>query len=308
MMNTDIQLSFVVPVYGEPGSVETFLRGLIAEADCLDESYDIVVVTDGSSDEMDTMLRRVDADFGCLQMLELSRAFGVDVALTAGVEAASGASVITFDRQCDNWQAVVGSLLAAHRQGVEVVDAVGPKRPAVSLLARIDGVLGAPSVSRLVDMRLIARPVVDAIKASGWSVCLPAALERAGFRQQTIRHESPTTDWSSAPDVKPTWWFWTMWGICAALLGTTVTLLVITLCMTVTGNGSLGLWGVTLFTALLTSQVLLVAGLSRQVILQRGRLTHEKLYIVRDTTRLDRDDDSANDAAGLTGAGYVVYT
>jgi hypothetical protein len=308
MMNTDIQISFVVPVAEQAGTVESFLRGLITEADRLGSTYEIVVVDDGSSDETDTILRRIEADFGCLRILQLSRAFGVDVALTAGVEASAGSVVITFDRHCDDWPTLVGSLLEANRQGAEVVDVLGPKTAPVSLVARLDRLVGASPVVGASDMRLIARPVIDSIKASGWNVCLPEALSKAGFRQKTIRHETTGAAWCApAPEAKPTWRFWAMWGACAGLLATTVILLIVALGMTVTGHGSLGMWGVTLFGALLTVQLVLVTALMRQVGLQRKRLSQEKLYIVRDTTRQKRDDLD-DDASHFTSAGYVVYT
>ena len=308
MIDTDIQLSFVVPTYNQAGSIGAFLRGLVAEAEGLGESYEIVVVNDGSSDETMAAVRLLDDEHGCFRILELSRSFGVDVAVTAGVEAATGATVITFDRRCENWAALVGQLLGARRDGAEVAQAVSGQK-CWNMLAGADRLLGIPSGADYADMRLVTRGVIDSLRQAGRFMPLSGALASAGFRQVTVKHAGQVSPWCPpAPEVKASWQIVALLGLAIGVSLGAAVLFVVSLIVMFAGNGSLLLWGVVFFAAMAGAQLFLVALLSRQIGYRRRRLAGETLYIVRDTTRLRRDDDSSDDASRLTGTGYAVYT
>lgn len=118
-------LSIVAPVYNERQSLaELFsrLREAVAAADVADTEF--VFVDDGSSDGSLEWLRRAEVDDPCVRTISLSRNFGHQAALLAGLEAARGQAVITLDGDLQHPPELIGRLVERWREGCDVVQAV----------------------------------------------------------------------------------------------------------------------------------------------------------------------------------------
>src|SRR5207245_4398321 len=93
-----VEISVVVPVYNEAAGLEAFFARLMPVLDRLRMTYEIVCVDDGSSDASLVGLLGFRQRIPALKVLSLSRNFGKDIALSAGLDYTSGAALVTLDR------------------------------------------------------------------------------------------------------------------------------------------------------------------------------------------------------------------
>jgi dolichol-phosphate mannosyltransferase len=118
-------LSVVVPCFNETEVIETFYRALknvLTGLEGLD--HEIVFVDDGSTDDTLDRLNRLMAADPCIRVCSLSRNFGHQIALTAGMDAASGDAVIIMDADMQHPPALVPDLVHQWRAGYDVVSAI----------------------------------------------------------------------------------------------------------------------------------------------------------------------------------------
>lgn len=120
-------LSVVAPVHNELDSIDELVRRLTAALAPLDE-YEIVLVDDGSTDESWTRMLACAADDPHLHLLRLSRNFGHQAALTAGIEATRGDAVILIDADLQDPPEVIPALVARWHEGYDVVYGVRTDR------------------------------------------------------------------------------------------------------------------------------------------------------------------------------------
>ncbi len=167
-------VSIVVPFFNESGAVETFHTSLTT---CLDQipgiDWEIICVDDGSTDTTLQELRAVAAGDTRYIIIELSRNFGKEAALTAGLDAARGDAVIPIDADLQDPPALIADMIAAWRQGAEIVQARRIDRSHDTLLKRQSAVwfyrlhnkLSQTKIPENVgDFRLMDRVAVDALK------------------------------------------------------------------------------------------------------------------------------------------------
>jgi len=91
--------------------------------------FEIIYVDDGSSDDTATVLRELQAADSCVRVVRLSRNFGHQIAITAGLEHASGDAVVIIDADLQDPPEVIGEFLARWREGFDVVYGVRTDRP-----------------------------------------------------------------------------------------------------------------------------------------------------------------------------------
>src|SRR5262249_38109348 len=123
-----LDLSVVAPVLNEQDSVRELHRRLTEALQPLG-SYEIVIVDDGSSDGTWELLRALAGADSRLRLLRLSRNFGHQVAMTAGLDAARGDAVVLMDGDLQDPPEVIPELVARWREGFDVVYAVRSARP-----------------------------------------------------------------------------------------------------------------------------------------------------------------------------------
>ena len=168
-------ISIVVPFYNEAAGVEAFYAELCHVLRAVEgHAFEIVCVDDGSSDgTLARLLELVERD-PRVRVLELSRNFGKEAALTAGIDAARGAAVIAIDADLQDPPELIGRLIAEWRRGADVVLARRTdrssdsflKRKTAELFYRIHNRLSSVHIPDNVgDFRLMDRAAVDALKA-----------------------------------------------------------------------------------------------------------------------------------------------
>ncbi len=118
-------LSVVVPCYNETEVIRTFygaLKSALTAMDGLD--HEIVFVDDGSGDNTLEQLNRIMAEDACVRVCSLSRNFGHQIALTAGLDAAVGDAVVFMDADMQHPPALLPELVRNWRAGNDVVSAI----------------------------------------------------------------------------------------------------------------------------------------------------------------------------------------
>jgi dolichol-phosphate mannosyltransferase len=119
-------LSLVAPVYNEEELVDEFVAR--ATAAIADYEFELVLVNDGSSDRTPELLDRIAAADPRVRVVHLSRNFGHQAALTAGLEHAAGDVVAMIDADLQDPPELIPEMVAQWSQGADVVYAVRKQR------------------------------------------------------------------------------------------------------------------------------------------------------------------------------------
>jgi len=168
------EYSLVVPIYNEAETIPELVRRLTDLVGKLDGAAEMILVDDGSSDgsyELMSLAREADPRF---KLLRLSRNFGHQIAVTAGLDVAAGNAVIVMDADLQDPPEVALELAARWREGYEVVYAVRErregetpfKRATASLFYRLFRRMSDVDVPLDVgDFRLVDRRALDAFRS-----------------------------------------------------------------------------------------------------------------------------------------------
>jgi len=194
-------LSLIAPVKDEEEAIAPFLARVAPILDGLfaDGAWEILFVDDGSEDAtMAAILKAHQAD-PRVRALSLSRNFGKEAALTAGLDHAAGQAVIPIDVDLQDPPEVIGAMLAKWRDGYEVVYGVRtnresdslPKRLTADLYYRAHNYLSSDKIPEHAgDFRLLDRSVVDIIKAMPErNRFMKGLFAWSGFRQAAVEYE-----------------------------------------------------------------------------------------------------------------------
>ena len=165
-------LSVVVPAYNEAEVLEAFHRRLLAALADAGVTFEVIYADDGSTDATPrilTQLRAIDSRVG---ILRLSRNFGKEHAMSAGLQYARGAATVVIDADLQDPPELIPAMLAAWRDGADVVDMRRRSRSGESWLKRATAYLFYRVINRLSevpiphdtgDFRLLSRRAVDAL-------------------------------------------------------------------------------------------------------------------------------------------------
>jgi polyisoprenyl-phosphate glycosyltransferase len=166
-------ISVVAPVFNEHGTLEELHRRLTATLAELGP-YEIVLVDDGSIDGSWERLLELAARDRHLRLLRLSRNFGHQAALSAGLDAARGEAIVLMDADLQDPPEVIPQLVAKWREGFDVVYAVrsdreGEPRLRLASISLFYGLLHRITATSIPqnagDFRLLSRRAADAIAA-----------------------------------------------------------------------------------------------------------------------------------------------
>ena len=166
-------LSVVVPMYNEEEGVDLFFGRLVPVLAEITADFEIVCVDDGSSDQTLVGLARHHERDNRIKIVSLSRNFGKDTALSAGLDYTSGQAVIPIDADLQDPPELIAKMVAKWREGFEVVYARRSsrdtdnmrKRVTAGMFYRIHNWIADVSIpDNTGDFRLMDRRVVEAIR------------------------------------------------------------------------------------------------------------------------------------------------
>lgn len=210
-------LSIVIPCYNEALNLETLFDRLRSSLDPLYLSYEIICINDGSRDDTLMGLIAYHRQDDRIKVINLSRNFGKEVALTAGLDHSQGRAVIPIDADLQDPPELIGDLIQKWKEGYDVVYATRRSRRGESWFKKWTAYRFYDLMSRLSpiaipantgDFRLMDRRVIDALKLMPERTRFMKGLFAwVGFRQTSIIFDRPERYRG-----KTTWNYWKLWN------------------------------------------------------------------------------------------------
>lgn len=169
-----LQLSCVVPAYNEQDNLRDFINALIPAVQALTSDFEIIIVNDGSRDATHDVAMQLVTQGLPVRYLALSRNFGKEAALSAGIDHARGNAVLLIDADFQHPLEMLPEMHALWQGGYEMIYGViadrgaesGAKRLGTNLFYTLmnsgNGVKVPPNAG---DFRWMDRKVVDALRA-----------------------------------------------------------------------------------------------------------------------------------------------
>ncbi|MGQ9489254.1 MAG: glycosyltransferase family 2 protein [Anaerolineae bacterium] len=191
-------LSVVAPCFNEEGVLHELYRRISQVLDGAGESWELVLVNDGSGDRTPDIMRELHARDPRVKVIDFARNFGHQIAVTAGMDYARGDAVVLIDADLQDPPELILDMLAKWRQGYEIVYAVRTERKGETWFKRFTAKLFYRLIYKITDInipmdtgdfRLMDRKVVNALKTMrekhrflrGMSVWV-------GFRQTGVQY------------------------------------------------------------------------------------------------------------------------
>lgn len=166
-------ISMICPFYNEEDIADLFLTSITTELDKLGRSYEVLCINDGSADNTLNILIQAKTKYPQIRILNLSRNFGKEAALTAGLDLARGDLVIPIDTDLEDPPSLISEMIHLSGQGYDVVLAHRTNRPydsffkkkSAGFFYKIHNKISNVQIHENVgDYRLMTRKVVDAVK------------------------------------------------------------------------------------------------------------------------------------------------
>lgn len=165
-------MSVIVPFYNEEDVLPELHHRLMCVLESLSESSEVIYIDDGSTDKSSQLVTSFESDFASIRCIELSRNFGKEAAMSAGLEHSRGLAVIIIDADLQDPPELIPTMLAKWRQGYDVINMQRSERHGETLLKKTSAALFYRLMNTLVksdipenvgDFRLLSREVVDHI-------------------------------------------------------------------------------------------------------------------------------------------------
>ncbi|MBS1783300.1 MAG: glycosyltransferase family 2 protein [Bacteroidetes bacterium] len=169
----EIELSIVVPVFNEELIIDELHKRLVEAAVKVTEQFEIIFVNDGSRDTSLMKLKSVCEKDERTHFISFSRNFGHQIAITAGMDRAKGAAIVTIDGDLQDPPELIVDMYHEYQNGFKVVYAKRSKRKGESLFKLATAKVFYRLMARLVsfeipldvgDFRLITRDVLDYLR------------------------------------------------------------------------------------------------------------------------------------------------
>lgn len=171
--DTQQLLSVIVPVYNEREVLPAFLQRLLPVLASLEMNAEVIFVDDGSKDDSAGFLIEQATRLPMLRVVRLSRNFGKEAALSAGIDQARGMAAIIIDADLQDPPEEIPRMVAAWREGADVVCMRRSHRPGETALKKLSAHLFYRILNRISrfeipedtgDFRLMSRRALDALK------------------------------------------------------------------------------------------------------------------------------------------------
>ena len=216
-VTNSVELSVVVPLYNEEANIDYLMERLLSVFDTLHTTYEIICINDGSRDNTLKLLVECHNRNPAIKVVNLSRNFGKEIALTAGIDHANGAAIIPIDADLQDPPELIAQLVAKWREGYDVVYATRRSRLGESWLKRFTANSFYKTITKMSpvhippntgDFRLLDRRVVEAIKQLPERTRFMKGLFAwVGYKQTSILFDREPRFGG-----KTTWNYWKLWN------------------------------------------------------------------------------------------------
>ena len=212
-------LSLIVPVFNEQDSIPTFISRVaeVMQDTNPNASYEILFVNDGSTDASELAIVQAQLTHPEIKLINLSRNFGKDAALFAGLKHAQGHAVIPIDVDLQDPPELIPEMMSKWENGAKVVNArrvdrtqdSWGKRITANAFYKVFNLLADHKIPHNVgDFRLLDRQVVDVLTNMEENARFNKALfSWVGFDAQEVTYERPARHRGETA-----WTYWRLWN------------------------------------------------------------------------------------------------
>lgn len=199
MVAMPVAFSIVAPVFNEEALLNRFYQRVIDAMEHIGESFELVLINDGSRDGSFAIMQAMHERDPRVRVIDFSRNFGHQAAISAGMQAARGQAVIIIDADLQDPPEVIPELVERWREGAEVVYAQRAKREGETPFKLLTAAMFYRLIRRITaidiprdtgDFRLLDRKVVDHLVAMPEHHRFMRGLSAwVGFRQVAVQYE-----------------------------------------------------------------------------------------------------------------------
>jgi glycosyltransferase involved in cell wall biosynthesis len=170
------KFSIIAPIYNESGCIDELHRRITEVMKSTRESWELVLVDDGSMDGSTEMIRELAKKDSNVRPVIFSRNFGHQIAVTAGLDYSRGDAAVIIDADLQDPPEVINDLIAKWKEGYQVVYAVRSEREGETWFKRTSASVFYRLIYRITDIkipldtgdfRLIDRKVIEVMKKMG---------------------------------------------------------------------------------------------------------------------------------------------
>lgn len=201
MENLAPRVDLVIPVYNEEEGILAFHQQLRQAIDALPYTFTIIYVNDGSKDGTADRLDHIAAQDGRVTLVELSRNFGHQAALTAGLDQAQGDYVISLDGDGQHPPEMIAEMLRQAQNGYDIVltqrmeqQALSPfkRRTSAAFYNLINRVADTRVVPGSADFRLLSRGAAEGLRSmTEYHRFLRGMVTWMGYKTVILPYQQP---------------------------------------------------------------------------------------------------------------------
>lgn len=198
-MNADIRYSIVIPVYNEEAVIDQTYKRLKQVMDSTREPYELIFVNDGSCDHTTALIKGFRDQDEAVKLITFSRNFGHQIAITAGMDYASGEAVVVIDADLQDPPELILEMIAKWKEGYYVVYAKRTKRKGETFFKKQTARLFYRLLSASTDIeiptdtgdfRLLDRRVCEELKRlPEKNRYVRGLVSWVGFKQTAVEYE-----------------------------------------------------------------------------------------------------------------------
>ncbi len=194
-----MELSIVIPIFNEEGNIRPLQERLTKVCNKLQVSFELIFVNDGSKDQSLKLLHELSATLDYVKYIDLSRNFGHQIAVTAGLDSAKGDAIVIIDADLQDPPELIEPMYQKWKEGFEVVYAQRKKRKGENIFKRTTSNVFYRMLSKITkvnipidtgDFRIIDKKILEVLKQMPeQNKYLRGQIAWAGFNQAAIEYE-----------------------------------------------------------------------------------------------------------------------
>jgi glycosyltransferase involved in cell wall biosynthesis len=210
-------ISIVVPAFNEADVLPDFHQSITRALSAQPFDFEIIYINDGSSDNTLAIIRELRQTDNQVTLLDLSRNFGKEIALTAGLHKAAGDAVVIIDADLQDPPELIPELIREWQNGYDVVYAQRTHRKGESLLKRTTAHFFYRIIQRISkisipedtgDFRILSRRAVNALNTfSEQHRFMKGLFTWIGYRQKALHYQRDPRHTGESK-----WNYWRLWN------------------------------------------------------------------------------------------------
>ncbi len=196
---SDIELSVIIPIYNEVDNIPELYNRLNKIVNLVSKTNELIFINDGSKDNSLMIIKQLSIENKNIKFINLSRNFGHQIAVSAGLDLCKGNAVVIIDADLQDPPELIKDMMKKYHEGYDVVYAKRIKRKGESWFKKMTAKIFYRILKKITsinipvdtgDFRLINRKIVDCLKQMPeQNKFLRGQIAWLGFKQTFIEFE-----------------------------------------------------------------------------------------------------------------------